>query len=406
MKLLYYEDPAGNFGDDLNPWLWPRLAPDLLDGDGQTLFVGIGSILDERIPAVPLKVVFGTGIGYGRLPSIDESWKIYCVRGPLTAQALGLPADLALTDPAALVSAVVRPDVPKLHAVSLMPHFRTSGRAKGQGVDLETVCNDLGVNYINPSGGVEATIFGLQSSNLVIAEAMHGAIVADALRVPWVPVQIYDQISSLKWWDWCKSLGLEYVPTVYSAAQADPASELAGFMRSVMAHARPVLSNEAGSAAAIERLEEKLDRLRRDRGGGGFTGSTKLVQDPEVLRGIPWLYDIQSAIREIVTVIPVGESFILVDDMQWGGGRIVAGRTAIPFTEREGQYWGPPSDSATAIRELERLRQSGAGFIVFAWSSFWWLDYYAEFNDYLRSVYKCILETDQLVMFSISSQAS
>ena len=37
------------------------------------------------------------------LPQINENWTIYCVRGPLSASELGVPADRAVTDPAALI---------------------------------------------------------------------------------------------------------------------------------------------------------------------------------------------------------------------------------------------------------------------------------------------------------------
>lgn len=402
MKLFYYKDPAGNFGDDLNPWLWPRIAPDLLDDDPASLFVGIGTILDERIPAEPIKVVFGTGVGYGRLPAIDERWHICCVRGPLTARALGFPSDVAITDSAALVSLVAPPQPPKLYPVSFIPHFRTDERANSQGINLEAVCNDLNINYINPHDNVEATISALQSSVFVIAEAMHGAIVADALRVPWVPVQLYDHIRSLKWWDWCASLDLEYNPMIYSASSpgVEPSSDLARFLKNVVVMARPVLSSNTAFSSVLERLQEHLYRLQTDRSATAcFSGSPELVQDPEVLQSIPWFYDIQLAIEQIRRVIPQGASFILVDDMQWGEGHLLAGRHAIPFLDQGGHYWGLPPDSATAIQELERLRQTGATFIVFAWPSFWWLNHYSDFSRYLRSEYKPVLETDRLLIF-------
>jgi hypothetical protein len=66
-----------------------------------------------------------------------------------------------------------------------------------------------------------------------------------------------------------------------------------------------------------------------------------------------------------------------------------------------GQYGGPPPDDATAIRELERLRQSGASFMVFAWSAFWWLDYYAALRQQLRSAFRFVLENDRLVVFDL-----
>ncbi len=77
--------------------------------------------------------------------------------------------------------------------------------------------------------------------------------------------------------------------------------------------------------------------------------------------------------QEIVAIVAQGDTLILVDEDKWGNGELVPGRHTIPFLERDGEYWGPPEDDATAIQELERLRDSGANFIVFAWPAFWWL---------------------------------
>src|SRR5205814_761679 len=156
-----------------------------------------------------------------------------------------------ITDPAVLVRTLLPLDAPKIYPVSFMPHFRTGTRAAAQGVDLGAVCGEAGINYIDPSGEVEETLRGLHGSEMVIAEAMHGAIVADALRVPWIPVQLYDQIRGLKWWDWCKSLGLQYEPTIYSSTQAEPTAEVTRFLRRVAANGHPTLSNQATSAKTI-----------------------------------------------------------------------------------------------------------------------------------------------------------
>jgi hypothetical protein len=37
MKLYYFRDPIGNFGDDLNLALWDHFLPGLLDQDPSTL---------------------------------------------------------------------------------------------------------------------------------------------------------------------------------------------------------------------------------------------------------------------------------------------------------------------------------------------------------------------------------
>lgn len=94
----------------------------------------------------------------------------------------------------------------------------------------------------------------------------------------------------------------------------------------------------------------------------------------------------------VAAVIPPGASFIIVDDNAWAGSIVsapLANRQAIPFLERNGEYWGRPEDDKEAIHELERLRAAGADFIVFTWFTFWWLDHYSAFASYLRTVYTC-----------------
>ena len=108
----------------------------------------------------------------------------------------------------------------------------------------------------------------------------------------------------------------------------------------------------------------------------------------------------QQALQEIVQSIPLGKTFILVDEAQWGIDG-VADRHAIPFLERNGQYWGPPPDDATALSELERLRCSGASFIVFGWPAFWWLDYYSELHRQLCSQCRCVLKNSRLIIFDL-----
>jgi len=105
--------------------------------------------------------------------------------------------------------------------------------------------------------------------------------------------------------------------------------------------------------------------------------------------------------EEIATITAPGEIFIFVDQDQLAAGEIVAGRHPLPFLERDGQYWGPPPDDETAIREVGRLRRSGASFMLFAWPAFWWLDHYAGLQDYLRTNFSCVLENDRLVAFDL-----
>jgi hypothetical protein len=106
------------------------------------------------------------------------------------------------------------------------------------------------------------------------------------------------------------------------------------------------------------------------------------------------------AAQEVASLIPPGRTIILVDDAEFGG-RVGAGHCLVPFLERDGQYWGPPPDDETAIREFERLRHAGADFLIFGWPAFWWLDYYSRLHEYLRSRFRCLLRNERVVVFDL-----
>lgn len=115
---------------------------------------------------------------------------------------------------------------------------------------------------------------------------------------------------------------------------------------------------------------------------------------------LSWSERLQIAIQEIATIIPVGKHFILVDENQWDP-EIPPEFHSLPFLEHDGQYWGAPPDDQTAIRELERMRQAGASFIVFGWPTFWWLDYYSGLRNYLGSNFRCALRNSRLAIFDL-----
>lgn len=114
-----------------------------------------------------------------------------------------------------------------------------------------------------------------------------------------------------------------------------------------------------------------------------------------------WEDRLERATQELVKLIPERETFILVDNKQWGAGTHLAGRRCFPFLECNGEHWGNPPDDSTAIQELKRLREVGASFLAFAWPSFWWLDYYCGFHQHLRWNFPCLLEDDLLVAFDL-----
>ena len=97
-------------------------------------------------------------------------------------------------------------------------------------------------------------------------------------------------------------------------------------------------------------------------------------------------------------------SIIVIDGGVFANS-FLRGRRAWPFLERDGQFWGPPADDATAIAEFERMRAGGADFVAVAWPAFWWLDYYTQFATHLRDRFDVMLENDRLVVFDLRTAA-
>lgn len=215
MKLIYFQK-VPNFGDTLNPLIFDRFFPDFFDDKEDEVLFGIGSILHLKFPPETRKIVFSTGYAYyGDLPKIDNSYDIFSVRGPLTAKALGLDSKLGITDGAALLRNMYSPKVVKKFDYSFMPHH-----ASLHFNNWKKICKEAGYNYIDPAGDIQEVLQQISQSKVIIAEAMHGAIVADTLRIPWIPVKLYPTINEFKWKDWTQSLSMEYspnnIPSIYS----------------------------------------------------------------------------------------------------------------------------------------------------------------------------------------------
>ena len=208
MKLFFYQCLKPNFGDVLNTWMWPKLLEDVWDEEDNSIFVGIGSIINDKFPKDKLKIVFGAGYGgYTALPVIDKTWKFYFVRGKLTAKAVGINEKLGVGDSAILLRSLIKSKVSKKHQISYIPHYASTFDG-----NWELVCNLASVNYIDPCLPVEVVLEQIQASELVITEAMHGAIVSDALRVPWIPIKPLANVHSMKWFDWASALNLDLKP--------------------------------------------------------------------------------------------------------------------------------------------------------------------------------------------------
>ena len=287
MQLYHWRGAARNFGDELNTLLWPRLLPGFFDDDPAERFLGIGSVLDARHDAGAVKLVAGTGYGgYRAPPTLDTNWIIHWVRGPLTARQLGLPEACGLGDPAMLLPGPCAGGL----SIGFMPHFESLER----GAWVEAA-HAAGITLIDPRGDPSAILASIGACRLLVSEAMHGVIVADAMRVPWIALRPLVSIHRAKWQDWAGALGLRLRfqllaasslaerlhasplaaprrcrhlldlahPTLHAAARRRFIEQAARSLTAAAASA-PQLSTATALDRCRTRMLDRLDALRRD----------------------------------------------------------------------------------------------------------------------------------------------
>jgi len=208
MKLYYHKSPVNNFGDVLNPWFWNKIFGEQWQEKGpkNEIAVGIGTLINESLNSTNYYHILGSGVGYGKiLPKNRDRWNIHCVRGPLSAKTLELEPSFAITDPAILISDYIQfKSNKKRFDFSFMPHVDIDS------YKYQVICERVGINYISPRWDMYKILANINQSEKLLCSAMHGAILADTLRVPWLPIITANDILSFKWNDWCQSVNLEY----------------------------------------------------------------------------------------------------------------------------------------------------------------------------------------------------
>lgn len=202
-----------NFGDELNLHLWESLMPDLINSNHNHAILGVGTLQGLALPSEQhINYIHVLGSGGNGMPTknwLDSRFQVHFVRGPLTAKywnQVGKEiADGAyLLRISELLNATANtPD--KLKQIGYIPHHYSESHS-----DIAYICSLVGLKYISPcQKNISNFITEVNSCNSIISEALHGAIIADALRVPWISVKSGEQIFDFKWRDWELSIGIE-----------------------------------------------------------------------------------------------------------------------------------------------------------------------------------------------------
>ncbi len=218
MKPFYWRGTK-NFGDYLNSWLWPRVLDGYLSEEDGIRLIGVGSLLKSTLNHLDgKKVVFGTGSGYGSIPKETDyaDWTFYFVRGPQTAKCFNLDPSKSIVDAAWLISQTdeFKSQSSQKQGVAFVPHWTTADSG-----NWKPVCDLSEIEYVDPQDDLERILRRIEHSELVITESLHGAILADYFRTPWLPVCISPKFLSFKWVDWFQSINIE--PSIINLPLSD-----------------------------------------------------------------------------------------------------------------------------------------------------------------------------------------
>jgi hypothetical protein len=124
------------------------------------------------------------------------------------------------------------------------------------GEELFKGCDDAGIHVIDPRLTVEQVMTQISHSGLLLTEALHGAVCANAIRVPWVSI-CASHAHDFKWYDWCASLDMVWNPISMEQFTLSWARD----------NAVPQLSAESVASLKTRDLLRAVERINLDLGG-------------------------------------------------------------------------------------------------------------------------------------------
>jgi predicted O-methyltransferase YrrM len=180
-----------------------------------------------------------------------------------------------------------------------------------------------------------------------------------------------------------------------------------GTLYQIMDYARPgtvVLlddSKRPEEKAALKAWQDNLgDAVSVQQLPGFGKGMAAVIINRPIPAKNLWHHRFLLSKQELEAMVPHDQSVILAGETWWGD-ELLLDRPILPFTEKEGQYWGDPADDAAALAELEKLTQRGARFFAFGWPTFWWLPHYKGLIEELTRRGRKALDNDRMVVFEL-----
>lgn len=179
---LHWHLGRPNFGDDINPWIFSKIAQNSIKfvPNHKRHILGIGSIL-ERVSRE--SVVIGSGY-ISRVNRGDAIRPYHCfsVRGKLSAEIMGVKPSY-FGDVAALVNILLPMHTDQSGPIGYIPHV-----SEKKSELTRKIAEIPGVKLINPGLNFREVVAEICGCRKIASQSLHGLIVADAYGVPatWV----------------------------------------------------------------------------------------------------------------------------------------------------------------------------------------------------------------------------
>jgi pyruvyltransferase len=189
---------GNNWGDALSPVL-----VSLLSGKRH---LAIGSILGSANERAD---VWGSGFIRENELLVGRPRKVHAVRGPLSRERLlqlGVDCPEIFGDPALLLPRFFDPEVPKRHAIGIIPHYIDKNNKW-----LLKHCVDKRIHIIDIESDIEDFVRTVKACDVILSSSLHGLICADAYGLPNAWIQFSDNVvgGDFKFRDYRLSIGAE-----------------------------------------------------------------------------------------------------------------------------------------------------------------------------------------------------
>lgn len=195
-----------NFGDLLTRLILEHLGVPVVYAPAQRAqFFGVGSII-HNIPPTFRGTILGAGlIKPEDAPALPHA-RILALRGHLTRQILGAPAEIVLGDPGLLALKLTGITAQPHHTLGVVPHYTDKGHP---------LVRDLAARYpaeirvIDVQQPPQTVFQAIASCHAIVSSSLHGLIITDALGIPNRHLVIADKIvgGEFKYRDYYSAFG-------------------------------------------------------------------------------------------------------------------------------------------------------------------------------------------------------